>query len=155
MANNSFRFSGRYAMTDIQKKQITEMRTNGMIFANIASELHFSINSIKSFCRQNNIMPLTQNECELKSSSIPQNERCKRCGGEADEHAGSPSKDLLHPCLSATILAGASGAYESYRHHSETLSRLWEGILRLSGSQPEILLSRLLYRVPLQEGCCA
>lgn len=62
-------FRGGYYMTDIQKKQITEMRTNGMIFASIASELSLSINSVKSFCRRNNIMPM------IKSK----NDRCKHC----------------------------------------------------------------------------
>lgn len=67
-------------MTDIQKKQITEMRTNGMIFASIASELRLSINSVKSFCRRNHIMPMIKSKCEMKSSPIPQYERCKHCG---------------------------------------------------------------------------
>ena len=79
-------------MTDIQKKQITEMRTNGMIFANIASELHLSINSVKSFCRRNNIMPATQVERELISSPIPPNECCKRCGGKLMNTPGHRQK---------------------------------------------------------------
>ena len=79
-------------MTDIQKKQITEMRTNGMIFASIASELSLSINSVKSFCRRKNIMPMIKSKCEMNSSPIPQNDRCKHCGKKLVNTPGQRQK---------------------------------------------------------------
>lgn len=44
-------------MTEIQKQQITALRIKGLVFAEIAAKLNLSINSVKSYCRRNAIVP--------------------------------------------------------------------------------------------------
>lgn len=46
-------------MTEIQKQQIAALRTKGLVFAEIANKMNLSINSVKSYCRRNEIVPDT------------------------------------------------------------------------------------------------
>jgi len=57
-------------LTEIQKQQIQIMRSNGIVFAEIAEKLHLSVNSVKSFCRRKNIRM-------QENISSP---HCKQCG---------------------------------------------------------------------------
>lgn len=61
--------NGRNAMTEIQKQQIQSMRSNGLVFADIANKLHLSVNSVKSYCRRNAIQK------QDVTSAL-----CKHCG---------------------------------------------------------------------------
>ena len=80
-------------MTEIQKQQITALRTKGLVFAEIANQMNLSINSVKSYCRRNEIVPditativsepehidettadvLSESACESRTT-------CKLCG---------------------------------------------------------------------------
>ena len=42
-------------MTDTQKQSITNLRTKGESYGNIASALDLSTNTVKSFCQRNNL----------------------------------------------------------------------------------------------------
>ena len=42
-------------MTQEQKKQITEMRKQNLGYAYIAKELDISLNTVKAFCRRNDL----------------------------------------------------------------------------------------------------
>ena len=57
-------------MTQTQKSRIIYLRGNGESYAKIAAEINISENTVKSFCRRNNI--------EVKSVSKTQN--CHECG---------------------------------------------------------------------------
>lgn len=56
-------------MTEIQKQQIQTMRSNGLVFADIAEKLHLSVNSVKSYCRRKAIQK------QAVTSAL-----CKHCG---------------------------------------------------------------------------
>jgi endogenous inhibitor of DNA gyrase (YacG/DUF329 family) len=56
----------RYAMTDLQKEKITELRKNGESISSIAEKMNLSVNSVKSFCRRKDVSPMKDG--------------CKRCG---------------------------------------------------------------------------
>lgn len=71
-------------MTDNQKMIIREMRAKGCVYAEIASALHLSVNSVKSLCRRNQILPI-----EKQSESRPV---CKHCGAELFNTPGHRQK---------------------------------------------------------------
>lgn len=80
-------------MTEIQKIQIQEMRSKGLKFADIASKLNLSINSVKSFCRRENIMPAKKNEAQtISASSTIRHSSCKHCGAELVNTQGHRQK---------------------------------------------------------------
>ncbi len=59
-------------MNDMQKSQIINMRADGIGYRAIAKELDISENTIKSFCRNNN----------LSGTFTPKKCYCKECGKE-------------------------------------------------------------------------
>lgn len=60
-------------MTDMQKQMIADLRRRGYTFKRIGEELHISMDTVKSFCRRNNLTA-TQNESDSKPA------KCKECG---------------------------------------------------------------------------
>ncbi len=72
-------------MNDIQKTQITSMRAKGAGYKSIAKELGISENTIKSYCRRNNltstdeIKVIKDNEvfCKNCGAVVPQNDKRK------------------------------------------------------------------------------
>lgn len=60
-------------MTDAQKKQITELRKSGCGYKKIARVMGLSDNTVKSFCKRNDLMPTTVPN--VKEGCCPQ------CGG--------------------------------------------------------------------------
>ncbi len=68
-------------MTDVEKKQIREYRKNGMGYKQIASLLNLSVNTIKTFCRRNNLTEegmKPETKCEYCGAEILQKEHRKR-----------------------------------------------------------------------------
>ena len=61
-------------MTEIQKQQIGHMRGMGKSYAFIANELGLSENTVKSYCRRNNVGISTKNE------NPGAKETCCNCG---------------------------------------------------------------------------
>lgn len=64
-------------MNDMQKSQIINMRADGIGYRAIAKELDISENTIKSFCRRNN---LAKAESVAVSATPSEKVICKNCG---------------------------------------------------------------------------
>ena len=47
-------------MTDQEKQRIAVMRSLGESYNEIAEKLNLSVNTVKTFCRRNQLMPATQ-----------------------------------------------------------------------------------------------
>jgi protein-arginine kinase activator protein McsA len=72
-------------MTDNQKKIIRDMRQQGMSYSTIAAAHGLSANTVKSFCRRENI----------DIQSVPNGEKknlCKNCGAPLNHHPGAKKK---------------------------------------------------------------
>ena len=65
-------------MTEKQKSDIISMRNKGMSFSKISDITGVSRNTVKSFCRRQNISALTKTQTEDKSDKLC----CKQCGNE-------------------------------------------------------------------------
>ena len=76
---------GGRTMTNTQKQTIMDMRRRGMSFNAIAAVHRLSANTIKSFCRRENI--------DIQSN-LDDDERklCKNCGAPLMHHPGSKKK---------------------------------------------------------------
>ena len=75
-------------MTDEQKMQITILRQRGIGYAKIAKTLNTSENTVKSFCRRNNLT----GTYEVKKE-VPEGVRlCKYCGREVMQNPGRKEK---------------------------------------------------------------
>lgn len=83
-------------MTDTQKEKIHKMREAGMSYSKISSALDISENTIKSYCRRNNL--------GAKKDIKPKNEKeiytsCKQCGKEFTQGTkGQPKKFCSEEC---------------------------------------------------------
>ena len=72
-------------MTDKQKQMIRTMRQQGIAYSTIAAAFGLSLNTVKSFCRRENI--------DIKSSHNDEEQNlCKNCGIPLTNHPGSKSK---------------------------------------------------------------
>lgn len=69
-------------MTEEQKSQIRELRKDGLGYKLIAKELGISANSVKSFCRRNEL-------CENPKGEIL---RCEQCGKALHSIPGKKKK---------------------------------------------------------------
>jgi len=70
-------------MTVLQKEHITQMRTRGDSYSKIASALSISENTVKSFCRRNN---LTGNSHGIEKHTQSKNPVFMRVCGYAKFH---------------------------------------------------------------------
>lgn len=64
-------------MNSVQKEHIRELRKQGESYAKIANALGISINTIKSYCRRNN---LTSKTCVKPVGSPGGGAYCQKCG---------------------------------------------------------------------------
>lgn len=62
--------NGEPTMTDLQKEQIEELRRQGCGYSKISTTLSISKNTVKSYCRRNELRTVTTKEAQ----------RCKHCG---------------------------------------------------------------------------
>ena len=74
-------------MTTTQKQRIEFLRDKGEIYASIADDLGISENTVKSYCRQNNIGIAIKQEQPIATNT------CANCGCPA--YAGGKSETLL------------------------------------------------------------
>ena len=74
------------------------MRTNGMIFASIASELSLSINSVKSFCSRFCQQLHWREHPELMNHTAIILKRCPACGKVFSDYQGHSRKYCSHAC---------------------------------------------------------
>ena len=68
-------------MNELQKEKIIQLRMSGVSYSKIAGALGISINTIKSFCRRNNLgsnIVVTKMDCDVAKVF------CKECGKELD-----------------------------------------------------------------------
>ena len=76
-------------MTDSQKIQIAKLRTAGEGYGKIAQKLGISLNTIKSFCRRNDLGVDT----EISSAKVTKEiSRCENCGQEIRQIAKQKRK---------------------------------------------------------------
>lgn len=80
-------------MTDDEKRQITVLRRDGLGYGKIAQQTGVSMNTVKSFCRRNNLTFSTDGKsvCECCGKSIVQvagrkqkrfcSDQCRNNGG--------------------------------------------------------------------------
>jgi hypothetical protein len=76
---------GGRTMTNTQKQTIMDMRRRGMSYSAIAAAHRLSTNTIKSFCRRENID--VQSNLDDKKRKL-----CKNCGATLMHHPGSKKK---------------------------------------------------------------
>ena len=69
-------------MTELQKHQIMNLREKGYGYIKIANELGISVNTIKSFCRRQNIIKPKADDKHY----------CKCCGKEVEQTKGRKEK---------------------------------------------------------------
>lgn len=76
-------------MTDKEKSQIIKLRAAGNGYGRIAQTLGISPNTVKSFCRRNNISTETQ---EDTATAIVGDTHCENCGREIQQIAKRKKK---------------------------------------------------------------
>lgn len=74
------------AMTESQKAKIIKLRADGNGCRAIASKLGMSVNTVKSFCKRNNIN--TETAAGLTERHVTQITRCENCGKEVQQIKG-------------------------------------------------------------------
>lgn len=72
-------------MKNNQKEMIRNMRRRGMPYGDIAAALGLSSNTVKSFCRRENIS--VTNDSDSKNRNL-----CKNCGAPLKHHPGSKKR---------------------------------------------------------------
>ena len=87
-------------MNSIEKERIEKMRLQGYSYSKISMVLAISENTIKSYCRRNNLGGVRN----LSKQENINNESCKRCGKELiQEKRGQPRKFLYQPLRQAAL----------------------------------------------------
>lgn len=96
-------------MTEHQKSEIIRMRNKGMSFSQISDITGLSRNTVKSFCRRQNITAQSETPAEYMSDKLI----CKQCGKE------------LHPTPGQKIPKFCSAACRTkwWNAHPEKVNR--------------------------------
>jgi endogenous inhibitor of DNA gyrase (YacG/DUF329 family) len=85
-----------FIVTQLQKERVTFMRGKGESYAKIAAALYISENTIKSFCRRNN---LGKDLLDKKTHDGTKQIFCKQCGIEIQRTKKSQNKIFCSsPC---------------------------------------------------------
>jgi DNA-directed RNA polymerase specialized sigma subunit, sigma24 homolog len=93
-------------MTNIQKEQIQKMRQEGQSYSKIASTLEISENTIKSYCRRNNLRATESNKAKTEKEVYIS---CKHCGKPLTHGIkGQPKKFCSEECRRLWWKANAS-----------------------------------------------
>lgn len=82
-----FAFGGGIVMTQQQKEIVIKMRREGCSYSRISKALGISKNTVKSFCRRNNLGGVT-----LKSHNQIDNAFCRQCGAPLTHTIGAKQK---------------------------------------------------------------
>ena len=77
---------GGIEMTDIQRTRIKELRRDGFSYSRIAATLGLSENTVKSFCRRNNLGGFNT-ETNTNDGIL-----CRQCGTPLTQTAGAKQK---------------------------------------------------------------
>lgn len=97
-------------MNELQKKKITDLRNRGFGYLRIAKMLGLSPNTIKSFCRRNNLTGRGGNKAE---AVVTEQRFCKMCGKALLAEPGRKARKF---CSDSCRLAW-------WREHPEELKR--------------------------------
>ena len=82
-----FAFGGGSVMTQQQKETIIKMRGDGCSYSRISVALGVSENTVKSFCRRNNLGSMHTRTCLQKNE-----DSCRQCGIPLTQTAGVKQK---------------------------------------------------------------
>lgn len=86
-------------MTSYQKEYIYRMRNEGKGYKGIAALLGLSENTVKSFCKRNNLGGLTEQKSEYEVENKMDTPFCKNCGKPLDIRQGvKPRKFCSDKC---------------------------------------------------------
>lgn len=80
-------------MTEQQKSEIIRMRNKGMSFSQISDIIALSRNTVKSFCRRQNITV----QSETSTENISDKFICKQCGKELHPMQGRKTPKFCSP----------------------------------------------------------
>ena len=87
MVKADLAFGGGKNMTALQKERIKQMRTKGESYAVIATALGISENTIKSYCRRNNLGIEF-----ISQQAAVTDDACENCGKPLEHSQGSKRK---------------------------------------------------------------
>lgn len=82
----------RFGVNEQQKQQIIKMRSGGHSYKTISDRLEISINTVKSFCRRNQVVAGERKEDFSFSSSKPKKSSCEMCGANVGQISGRKKK---------------------------------------------------------------
>lgn len=102
-------------MNDIQKTQIASMRAKGTGYKSIAKELGISENTVKSYCRRNNLT--RTNEIKVISDSEV---HCKNCGAVVPQNDKRKEKQF---CSDKCRMAWWNSHRDKVKHKKVTVKK--------------------------------
>ncbi len=80
-------------MTEQQKSEIIKMRNKGMSFSQISDITGILRNTVKSFCRRQNVMP----QSEIPTENMSDKLICKQCGKKLHPTQGRKTPKFCSP----------------------------------------------------------
>lgn len=110
-------------MTEIQKQQIQTMRSNGLVFADIADKLHLSVNSVKSYCRRNAIWKQENTaalckHCGAVLNNTPGHRQKTFCSAVCQQKYWWENRNLMHHHALISVTCPACGkSFTAYKGH--------------------------------------
>lgn len=119
-------------MNNLQKEQIVILRANGESYSKIADVLGISINTIKSFCRRNNLGGVASAGTKQEGDAL-----CNQCGAPLKQIAGKKQKRF---CSNKCRMAW-------WNSHPEKINRIAVRAFTLLWIQPNI------EDIPFQRPC--
>ena len=105
-------------MTPEQKKEIIRMRKSGLGYSKIADLLGISLNTVKSFCRRNDITIELRTIPETKFTKKQTIKVCQNCGKPVIQNAGRKEKKFcsdscrIHWWINHLSLENQKATYE-------------------------------------------
>lgn len=97
-------------MTDNQKKLVIKLRSDGLSYNEISRNVQISLNTVKSFCKRNGIIPATDKENISENST---SDFCRYCG--------KPIKSVPHH--REKIFCSRECGLKWWHEHPEKLNR--------------------------------
>lgn len=76
-------------MTSEQKEQITQLRSNGCGYMKISQMMNISVNTVKSYCRRNEIEKNVPAESDMQKN---EQHICRNCGKKVTQNPGRKEK---------------------------------------------------------------
>ena len=127
-------------MIELQKQQIHKFRADGASYATISSDMGLSINTIKSFCRRNNLVPpqktvVIADKCKHCKKPLKQapklkpktfcNDKCRYAWWSGNRN--NPAHKATCACCGETFNTRGNSARKFCSHACYVVSRFGEG----------------------------